>query len=89
VQLPPQADPSVLQEPWPGAGDPLETREQVPLLPEMLHALHVSVQGALQQTPSAQMLLRHSFSDEQGCPLFFFATHFDEPASQYVSPRQG
>ena len=81
--------PAHLSEPahaaCPEAGAPVVSRVQVPLLPERLHALHCSVQGVLQQTPSAQKPVEHSPALEQG-PLVFFGTQVMpsqyEPAPQ-------
>jgi hypothetical protein len=59
---------------------------QVPLLPERLHALHCSVQGVLQQTPSAQYPVTHSVPLAQA-PLVFFGTQL--VPSQYEPVAQG
>ena len=68
LQLPPQVEPSLVQTvPW--TGWPLPSRVHVPLLvPVRLHALHSSVQAALQHTPSAQNPLLHSPGPEQASP---------------------
>jgi hypothetical protein len=59
----------------PGArgASPRATNEQVPIAPGSAHDLHVSVQAALQQTPSAQKPLAHSPAHPHAWPLVFFA----------------
>jgi hypothetical protein len=57
---------------------PTVTGAHVPFVPPVLafvHASQVALHAVLQQTPSAQKLLEHSFVPAQICPLVFFGTH--------------
>ena len=56
------------------------TALQLPGLAARLHAMHVPVQGALQQVPSTQFPLVHSPAVRQVCPFAFFDTQ--TPAAQ-------
>jgi hypothetical protein len=76
-QLPPHAVPSPLQAaraPW---GLPV-TGTQVPSLPARSHAAHCAAQSVLQQTPSVQLLLVHSFAEAHAPPLGFFTSQVPE-----------
>jgi len=53
-------------------GEPFGTNEQVPGAAAVLHALHVSVQAALQQSPSTQNPLAQSPPHPHACPFAFF-----------------
>jgi hypothetical protein len=53
-------------------GVPFGTNEQVPGDAVVLHALHVSAQAVLQQTPSTQNPLAQSPPHPQACPFAFF-----------------
>jgi hypothetical protein len=55
-----------------------ETATQVPTLPLTSQASHWLPQLVLQQTPSAQLLLEHSWSAPQVCATAFFGTHWFE-----------
>jgi hypothetical protein len=57
-QVPPQAEPSELQEARPPTGSPA-TGEQVPPLPATLHAWHWPSHEVSQQRPSTQKPLPH------------------------------
>jgi hypothetical protein len=65
-----------------GAGLPAATSVHVPTLPARLHAAHVPQDAALQQTPSVQKLLLHSWAPPQVAPAAFFATQL--PAAALV-----
>jgi hypothetical protein len=53
-------------------GEPFGANEQVPGAAAVLHALHVSVQAVLQQSPSTQNPLAQSPPHPQACPFAFF-----------------
>ena len=53
------------------SNEPISILEQTPRLPDRLHALHVPMQVVLQQTPSAQLPLRHSEVALHICPSPF------------------
>jgi hypothetical protein len=53
-------------------GEPFGTKEHVPGAAAVLHALHVSVQAVLQQTPSTQNPLVQSPPHPHACPFVFF-----------------
>jgi hypothetical protein len=55
----------------PRGSGPLATFVQLPTVPFRLHARHAPPQALLQQTPSAQKLLPHSFADEHVAPSGF------------------
>ena len=60
---------------WPaGAGAPDGKFVHVPALPARLQDSHVPHEPALQQTPSVQNSLLHSFAAPQAAPSAFFAT---------------
>jgi hypothetical protein len=53
-------------------GEPFGTNEHVPGAAAVLHALHDSLQAALQQTPSTQNPLVQSPPHPHACPFAFF-----------------
>jgi hypothetical protein len=67
------------------SSDPEGTFEHIPRLPATLHALQVAVQVESQQTPSAQIALRHSPPRAQPTPLSFLQTPI--PSHEFV-PEQ-
>ena len=74
VSLPLHWIPQVVPVPTPehAARAPIglpETGEQVPALPERLHAAHWSPHALSQHTPSTQLVLVHSVPVEQVAPL--------------------
>jgi len=66
-QVPPHAEPSVVQVARGAIGAPVTAR-QLPRLPAMLQASHCEVQLELQQKPSAQNPLEHWPAEVQATP---------------------
>ena len=79
LQLPPQALPSLAQALREPCGAPA-TATHCPTLPATSQAWHWPLHAWLQQTPSAQDPLAHSFPAPQARPSVFFATHWPEPS---------
>ena len=88
----PQDEAGIITQVAFGSGSPIATAWQLPWKPGKAQVLQVPQPAAMQQTPSAQLPLKHSSPDTHVAPLASRLVHtFDmqvNPVAQSPSPPQ-